>query len=93
MVIGVLTASIEIPESGSLKDKRHALRSLLDNLRNKYNVSAAELERQDSWKFSTIGVACISSDQGFINKVLGSIADRIGSDPRVVLLDYSIEFL
>jgi uncharacterized protein len=93
MVIGVLTASIEIPESASLKDKRQALRSLLDNLRNKYNVSAAELERQDSWKFSTIGVACISSDQAFINKVLDSIAGRIGSDPRVVLLDYSIEFL
>jgi uncharacterized protein len=93
MVIGVLTASIEIPESGSLKDKRHALRSLLDGLRNKYNVSAAELDRQDSWRFSTIGVACISSDKAFANKVLDSVASRVGSDPRLVLLDYSIEFL
>ncbi|MDO8685015.1 MAG: DUF503 domain-containing protein [Armatimonadota bacterium] len=93
MIIGVLTVSIEIPESNSLKDKRQVLRSLLDGIRIKYNVSAAELDRQDSRRFSTIGVACISSDRNFIDRVLNSVMTRIKSNPRLVALDYTIEFL
>ncbi|MDO8586244.1 MAG: DUF503 domain-containing protein [Armatimonadota bacterium] len=93
MTIGVLTVSIEIPESGSLKDKRRTLRSMLDGLRGKYNISAAELDRQDSWNFSTIGAACISSDKVFVNRVLDSVVGRIRSNPRVVILDYAIEFV
>ena len=93
MIIGVMTVSIEIPESRSLKDKRQVLRSLLDGLRSKYNISAAELDRQDSWNFSTIGAACISNDKAFANRVLDSVVGRIRSNPRVILLDYTIEFV
>jgi uncharacterized protein YlxP (DUF503 family) len=93
MTIGVLTVSIEIPGSASLKDKRQVLRSVLDVLRAKFNVSAAELERQDSRQFAAIGVSSISNDKVFTGQVLESVRAKIESDPRIVVLDYSIEFL
>ena len=93
MTVGVLTVSIEIPESSSLKDKRRVLRSLLDGMRNKFNISAAELDRLDSHNYSTIGVACISNDKAFANRVLDSVADYVRSNPRVTTLDCSIELI
>ena len=93
MIVGLLTVSIEIPESGTLKDKRQVLRSLLDGLRIKYNISAAEIDRLDSRRFATIGIACVSNDRDFCNKVLESVRSRIESNPRIVTLEYSIEFI
>jgi uncharacterized protein len=93
MTVGILTVSIEIPESGSLKDKRQVLRSLLDGLRLKHNVSAAELDHLDSWSLSTIGATCISNEQAHANRILDGVMNRIRANPRVVVLDYAIEFV
>jgi uncharacterized protein len=93
MIVGVLTVSLEIPESNSLKDKRQVIRSLLDGLRLKFNVSAAEMDRLDSQRFATIGVACISNSKSFTNQVLDSVIRKIEANPRVVVLDHSIEFI
>lgn len=93
MLIGVLTVSIEIPESRSLKDKRQVLRGMLDGLRAKFNVSIAELDRLDSRSFSTIGAACVSNDKVFVNRSLETVMSKVRSDPRIVVLDYTIEFV
>ena len=93
MVIGVLTVFLDIPGSSSLKDKRQVLRSLLDGLRRKYNVSAAELDSLDSRRRATIGVTIVSNDKVFANQVLNSAMGRVESDPRVTTLDYTLEFL
>ena len=93
MVIGLCEIELSIPESHSLKDKRQILRSLLDNLRNKFNVSAAEVDRQNAWQQAVIGVACVSNEGKFSNQVLNKVMDTINSNPRVVVIDYSIEML
>jgi uncharacterized protein len=88
-----LTVSLEIPESNSLKDKRHVVRSLLDGLRPKYNISAAEMDQLDSWRRAVIGIVCISNDRAHTNRVLDSVISRIESNPRLAVLDYGIEFI
>ena len=62
MPIGLLTLEIYIPEAHSLKDKRKVLRSLKDRLRGKFNVAVAELEGQDSWPRSVVGVLCLANN-------------------------------
>jgi uncharacterized protein len=47
MVIGLLTLDLHFPGARSLKDKRQALRSLETRIRNRFNVSLAEVEHQD----------------------------------------------
>jgi len=66
---------------------------MLDGLRSKFNVSVAELDRLDSRSFSTIGAACVSNDKAFVNQSLETVMSRVRSDPRIVALDYTIEFL
>ena len=93
MVVGLCEIELSIPESHSLKDKRHVLRSLLDNLRNRFNVSAAEVDKQNAWQFAVIGVACVSNESKFSVQVLNKVMDYVRSNPRVVVIDYSIETL
>lgn len=93
MVVGVLSVNLLIAESNSLKDKRQVVKSLLDGIKHKYNVSAAELGELDTWRRAVIGVAVISNDKNTANTVLNHILDGIESNPRVSVDDCQIEFL
>ncbi|MGH9758739.1 MAG: DUF503 domain-containing protein [Candidatus Acidiferrales bacterium] len=74
MPIGLLTLEIHIPDARSLKDKRQVLRSLKDRLRAHYNVAVAELEHQELWQRSRIGVITLSGDAGHLEISLAEIA-------------------
>jgi len=73
MPIGLLTLEIYIPEAHSLKDKRQVLRSLKDRLRGKFNVAVAELEGQDSWQRSVVGVVSLANNAGFVEETLRTV--------------------
>lgn len=74
MPIGLLTLEIHIPDARSLKDKRQVLRSLKDRLRAHYNVAVAELEHQELWQRSRIGVITLSCDAKHLEETLAEIA-------------------
>jgi hypothetical protein len=71
--IGLLTLHLHIEHAQSLKDKRQVLRALKDRLRKRFNVSVAELDFQDSWQSSLIGVVTVSASEPFARQVLESV--------------------
>jgi uncharacterized protein YlxP (DUF503 family) len=75
MPIGLLTLEIYIPEAHSLKDKRQVLRSLKDRLRGKFNVAVAELEGQDSWQRSVVGIVSLANNAGFLEQSLRTVLE------------------
>ncbi len=77
MVVGVLLVEFFFPENGSLKGKRHYVRSIKDKLRSNFNVSVSEVEYQDLWQRSTIAIAVVGSDGKFINDNLSKIANFV----------------
>jgi uncharacterized protein len=91
MVLGVLTLHIWIDESHSLKEKRHVIQSLLDRIRARWNVSAAQLDDHDLWNRSEIGVAVVSNDRTTAERVLNHIRDFVDADPRCDLGACSVE--
>ena len=93
MVIGLCTLTLAIPGSNSLKDKRRALRSVLDGLRNRFNVSAAEVGELDIWRRAVIGIACVSNEQKFCDQVLNKALDWVELNHRVEVLHVEMEFL
>ena len=74
MPIGLLTLEIHIADAQSLKDKRQVLRSLKDRLRAHFNVAVAELEHQELWQRSKIGVVSISGDGKHLEESLAAVA-------------------
>lgn len=91
MFIGVCTIEMHIPESGSLKTKRHSLKSLKDRIRSKFNVSVAEVDHNDLWQKASLAVAAVSNDKTYLNQTLDHVLDMVRSVPEVSLLDYTIE--
>jgi len=76
MPIGLLTLEIHIPDAQSLKDKRQVLRSLKDRLRARFNVAVAELEHQETWQRSRVGVVTISENGKHLEESLQAIAEE-----------------
>ena len=91
MFIGVCTIELHIPESGSLKTKRHSLKSLKDRIRSKFNVSVAEVDHNDLWQKASLAVAAVSNDKAHLNQTLDHVLNMVRSVPEVSLLDYHIE--
>ena len=91
MFIGVAQVELFIPESGSLKSKRFVLKSIKTRIRNKFNVSIAEIENNDKWQRSSFGVAVVSNDKKIINSTLTRVINFIENDCRVEIIDQTME--
>lgn len=93
MIVGLLTIDLSIPGSNSLKDKRQVVKSLLATTRNKFNVSAAEIDHLDSHRRATLAFACVSNDQMFANRMLDKVVDHIQSNPLGEVVESDLQFL
>jgi hypothetical protein len=92
MPVGLLTLEIHISEAQSLKDKRHVLRSLKDRLRAHFNVAVSELDHQEVWQRSRVGVVTISGDAKHLEESVQAIASEseriLGRDLVSSQIDY-----
>lgn len=93
MIVGTCRVELMIPGSNSLKDRRQVVKSLVEHLRNKFNISVAEVEDPQVWRRAVIGIACVANQTVFVNQVLNKVVDAIRSDPRVSISDYEMEIL
>jgi len=92
MIVGILVIEIMLYESASLKDKRLVVKSMKDRLK-KYNVSIAELDYQDKWQRSEIGIAMIGNQQGFVEKSLRQIFNHLDQSGEYEIINYSFEYV
>lgn len=93
MIVGLCTVELHFPDSQSLKAKRQVLLSLKDRLRDKFNISIAEVGDQDLWQKAVIGMACVANEQQHVNQVLDQCLNIMRSNPAVELMKFQIEFL
>ncbi len=93
MRIGILQFSLSIRWARSLKDKRQVVKSLKDRLRNRFNVSVAEIEDQDLPQTATLGIVMAGNDSRYINGALDKILNILREYPDADLEGHSIEVL
>jgi uncharacterized protein len=93
MVVGICTVELLIPESQSLKDKRQVLHSVKDRLRGKFNISIAEVDGQDLWQKTVLGMACVANDGGHVEQVLEQALNVIKSMPTIEVVRVHRELL
>lgn len=93
MVVGLCTVELFVAGSRSLKDKRQVLHSLKDRLRDKFNLSIAEVDGQDLWQKAVLGMACVANDGGYVNQVLEQALNMIRGMPAVEIVRAKQELL
>jgi len=93
MTIGVLQLELRIADAMSLKDKRRAIKSLIDRIAHGHNVSIAEVGALDEHRRSILGLAMVSNDRRYVEGALSKLVDFVRIVPQVSLTDYKIELL
>jgi uncharacterized protein YlxP (DUF503 family) len=70
VVVSILHFVLDLPDIGSIKEKRQIVLSVKNRLQNKFKISVAEVDLQDSWRFAEIGAAVISNSKQYGESVL-----------------------
>ncbi|RFU71329.1 DUF503 family protein [Peribacillus saganii] len=91
----ILLAECEciIHEAQSLKEKRAVLQRVITRLKQRYNVSVAELDFQDVWQRTKIGVVAITSSKASTEREIQSALDYLDSFPELERTITDIEWL
>ena len=93
MIIGTCSLKLRIYESNSLKDKRRVIKSIIERIRSRFNVSIAEVDLNDEWKWSIIAVAFVTKDRRHADQIISKLIKFIDEDGRVEIIEENIEIL
>lgn len=93
VIVGLCTIELFLADSQSLKDKRQVLSSLKDRLRQKFNLTVAEIEEQDLWQKAVLAFACVANDGRHVNQVLDQALNLVKSNPVVEIVQSRVELL
>ena len=71
----------------SLKEKRMIVKSLIAKLQNKYHVSAAEVDEQDTHQIIVIGVAVIVLHNAMADSLMDDISLFVEENTEAEIID------
>lgn len=95
MVIGTGILVFRLHDCHSLKGKRSVIRTIINQIRNHFNVSVAEVGANDIYQRAEIGFALAGSEHGVVNakidKILNfvedlGLAEMTGSEIEIIHL-------
>ena len=94
MTIFSYKIKLYIPASHSLKEKRGILKRLSKSIHHKFDISTAELNFQDAWQTSLIGMVWITSDLRFGQKVFEALKEFLNTEyPNLYIENEEIEVI
>lgn len=70
-------------EGQSLKSKRSVLKRITTRLSQNFNVAVAELDYQDLWQRTKLGIVTVSNDTVHAEKVIQQTLNMIDSFPEL----------
>lgn len=73
-MIATLTIHLHIPGCASLKEKRGRIKPLIARLHREFNVSAAEMDLQDTWQETVIVCAMVGNEHRHVQSALQNVA-------------------
>jgi uncharacterized protein YlxP (DUF503 family) len=84
---------LHLGDVASLKGKRHALKGVKERVKQRFNVSVAEVGHEDLWQRTTLAVACVANDARHANEVVSKAVHFIESVTEGEVLDIHVEIL
>ena len=82
--MGILSAELHFPESGSLKSKRMHLRRVRDRVTDRFGATFAEVGFQDLWQRSRVVLAVAASDLQVLHETMDGLRGYLDSQEWTV---------
>jgi uncharacterized protein YlxP (DUF503 family) len=93
VTVGILVVELYIPQSGSLKGKRQVIKGLKERVKNRFNVSVAEVGELDLWQKAVLGIVAVANEKGFVNEVMDRVVNFIASHPEVQIVRSDLQMV
>ncbi|MEX2599176.1 MAG: DUF503 domain-containing protein [Dehalococcoidia bacterium] len=93
MFIGACLLTYRLPGNDSLKAKRQVSHSVINKLRQKFNVAAAEVGGIDTHQTLVIGFSCVSNNAGHAEEMMDAAiqyADSMHVDAELVEVERDV---
>jgi uncharacterized protein len=87
MLVALERFDLRIPSCGSLKEKRHVVKTLTHGIRSTFNVSVAEVDHHELWQRMAIAVATVAGEQYHARRVLHEVERLVDRWGEVELID------
>ena len=87
MKIAAITFRLYAPWVHSLKEKRMLVKSLIARLQNRYHVSAAEIDEQDTHQIIVIGIVAIVPHNAMADSLMDDISHFVESNTEAEVID------
>jgi uncharacterized protein len=87
MLVALERFDLRIPRCGSLKQKRHVVKTLASGIRSKFNVSVAEVDHHDLWQRTAIGVSAVAGDAFHVKRVMHEVEKFVDRWAEVEVID------
>jgi uncharacterized protein YlxP (DUF503 family) len=84
MTVGIARVTLFVAGSHSLKEKRSVLRRVKDLVRQKFNVSIAEVGENDVWQRAVLGLSLVGNDRRFVESSLDEVLSLIRAKAEVL---------
>ena len=93
MIVGICHLDVIIPENHSLKWKRQVIKKIIDRVRNRLNISIAEVGDNELWQRSQLGISLVGNDRRFVNSYLDKVVNFIEAMNIVDIAHSELEIL
>lgn len=93
MIIGTARIKLSAPWCHSLKEKRMVVKSIINKIKHRFNVSIAEVDAQDFHQTIVLGIACVTNSTRHVNSELQNIIDFIDNNFEANIENVDIEIL
>ena len=87
MNIAAVTFRLHAPWVHSLKEKRMVAKSLITRLQNRFHLSAAEIDEQDTHQIIVIGVAAIVPHNAMADSLMDEISAFVESNTEAEIVE------
>ncbi|MBR3430887.1 MAG: DUF503 domain-containing protein [Clostridia bacterium] len=87
MIIAAMTFRLHAPWVHSLKEKRMIVKSIIAQLQNRFHVSAAEIDEQDTHQIIVIGIAAIVPHNAMADSLMDEISVFVEENTEAEILD------
>ncbi|HWQ89874.1 MAG TPA: DUF503 domain-containing protein [Desulfitobacteriaceae bacterium] len=93
MIIGTLKIKLYAPWVHSLKEKRMTVKSICTKVRNKYNVSIAEVAEQDIHQTIVLGLAFVTNERSLTDSIIDGVLNFIEANTEAEITNIEREIL
>jgi len=92
-IVGLLTVELYVTDAATLKDKRQVVKSLVDRIGDRFNVSIAEVGHLANCRRALLAAAAVGNETAHVSRMTDAVLRFIESDPRAEVTEATTQWL